>query len=59
MVNDHLAFKRHMVFRSLNLLVPTRRQTLGSHRATGGALPTLNSDCEADRGRRVKRYKPD
>ena len=29
------------------------------HSATCVALPTLNSDCEAHRGRRVKRYRPD
>ena len=43
----------------LNLLVPALRQTLGSHRATGGALLTLDSDCEAHRSRRNKWYKPD
>ena len=42
----------------LNLLVTTQRQTLGSHRATGGALSTLNSDCEAHRGRRIKPFEP-
>ena len=45
--------------RALNLLVPTQRRTLGSHRATGGALQTLNKDCEAHSCRRVKQYRPD
>ena len=39
------------------LLVP-KRQTLGSHRAPGGAIPTLKNDCEAHRDHRVKRYGP-
>ena len=43
----------------LNLLVLIRRQTLGSHRATDGALLALNRDCEAHRDRRVKQYRPD
>ena len=44
----------------LNLLITIQRQTLGSHRATDGALPTLNRDSEALRGRRTKRlYKDD
>ena len=42
-----------------SLLVPTPRQPLGSHRATGGVLPTFNSVCEAHEGRRIKRYRPD
>ena len=45
--------------REVNLLVPTRRQTLGSHSATGFALSTFNSDIEPHYGRRVKRYRPD
>ena len=45
--------------RQFNLLVPTQRQTLGSNRVTGGALQTLNKDCEAHSCRRVKQYRPD
>ena len=43
----------------LNLLVPTQRQMLGSHRATFGALSTLNNDCEAHIRRRIQQYRPD
>ena len=43
-------------------------QPVGSHSSTNARFPlarypwrilTLNSDCEADRGRKMKRYKPD
>ena len=43
------------VHSEINLLVPNRRQTLGTYRATGAALSTLNSDCGAHIGHRVKR----
>ena len=43
----------------INPWVLIQRQTLGSHRATAGTLPTFNKDCETHSSRKIKRYRPD
>ena len=50
----------HVVFPSFSL-IPEKQATylpVGSHRAIGGTLSTLNSDCEAHKGRKIKPYRP-
>ena len=54
--NSILTKRRFLV---INPLVPAHGHTLRSHRTTGGALPSLNKDCESHRGCGIKRYKSD